>query len=78
MRPLAEKFIAFGWDVEEVDGHDHGKLLDVLAHRQHDKPLFVVAKTTKGKGVSFMEGRVEWHHKVPSDEQVAKALRELA
>lgn len=78
LTPLADKFSAFGWDVEEVDGHDHGQLLDVLAHRRHERPLFVLARTVKGKGVSFMENRVEWHHKVPSDEQVADALKELA
>ncbi|MGH7118663.1 MAG: transketolase [Acetobacteraceae bacterium] len=78
LTPLAEKFSAFGWDVEEVDGHDHRQLLDVLGHRAHEKPLMVLARTVKGKGVSFMEGRVEWHHKVPSDEQFADALKELA
>jgi len=78
LTPLADKFSAFGWDVEEVDGHDHAQLLDVLAHRGHERPLFVLARTVKGKGVSFMENRVEWHHKVPSDEQVADALKELA
>jgi transketolase len=77
LTPLADKFGAFGWDVEQVDGHDHGQLLDVL-RRRHERPLFVLARTVKGKGVSFMENRVEWHHKVPSAEQVAAALRELA
>lgn len=78
LTPLADKFSAFGWDVEEVDGHDHAQLLNVLAHRRHERPLFVLARTVKGKGVSFMENRVEWHHKVPSAEQVAAALKELA
>ena len=78
LEPLADKWRAFGWDVTEVDGHDHGQLYDILATPGVDKPRCIIAHTIKGKGVSFIEDRVEWHHKVPSLEQVELALKELA
>jgi transketolase len=64
--------------VREVDGHDHRGLLEALAPSTTGRPVAVIAHTVKGKGVSFMEDRVEWHHKVPDREQVALALAELA
>jgi len=76
--PLADKWAAFGWEVAEIDGHDHGALFDVFTRPRNGKPLCVIANTIKGKGVSFIEDRVEWHHKVPSPEQVVLALEELA
>jgi transketolase len=78
LEPLADKWRAFGWQVIEVDGHDHGQLYDMLAATGKDKPRCLIAHTIKGKGVSFIEDRVEWHHKVPSLEQVELALKELA
>lgn len=78
LHPLADKWRSFGWEVREVDGHDHLALLRTFAALDTGKPVAVIAHTTKGKGVSFMEDRVEWHHKVPSDEQVQAALTELA
>ncbi|MBO0903002.1 transketolase [Jiella sonneratiae] len=78
LSPLADKFTAFGWEVREVDGHDHAALLDVLSRPGDGKPVFVLARTVKGKGVSFIEDRVEWHHKVPSAGEVEAALKELA
>ena len=79
MEPVAEKWRAFGFHVEMIDGHDHGALLDVLGADPdgRDKPLCVIANTIKGKGVSFMEDNVSWHHGVPNDEQFAQAMREL-
>jgi len=77
LEPLADKWRAFGWDVAEVDGHDHAALLEVLTRAPGDQPRCVIARTVKGKGVSFMEDGVEWHHKVPSPAQVETALREL-
>jgi transketolase len=76
--PLGEKWSAFGWHVVEVDGHDHLGLRDALVSTATGRPTCVIANTTKGKGVSFMEDRVEWHHKVPTAEQLADALIELA
>jgi transketolase len=77
LEPLADKWRAFGWEVTEVDGHDHAALLEVLSRPFGGRPRCVIAHTVKGKGVSFMENGVEWHHKVPSPEQVTKALEEL-
>ena len=78
LEPLADKWRAFGWDVREVDGHDYGALLDVFESPPGDVPRCVIAHTSKGKGASFMEDRVEWHHKVPSPEQAEAILAELA
>lgn len=78
LEPLADKWTAFGFEVREVDGHDIAALLTAFAPSGTGRPVAVIANTIKGKGVSFMEDRVEWHHKVPSAEQVAQALQELA
>ena len=79
LEPLADKWRAFGWDVEEINGHDHSQLLDVLsapaAPRQ--KPLCVIANTFKGQGVSFMRDQVKWHHGVPDAVQFALSMKEL-
>ena len=77
LEPLADKWAAFGWQVVECDGHDHRALFDIFTAPRQGKPLCVIAKTTKGKGVSFIEDRVEWHHKVPSPEQEQVAIAEL-
>jgi len=74
---LAEKLRAFGCAVHEVDGHDHAQLLAALQEINSDKPTVVVAHTIKGKGISFMENRVEWHYKNPNEAQLAEALAEL-
>jgi transketolase len=77
--PLDAKFAAFGWAVREIDGNDVDALLDALAAVPFEpgRPSCVIARTVKGRGVSFMEDRVEWHHKVPTAEQVDRALEEL-
>jgi len=79
LEPLAEKFAAFGMAVREVEGHDYAALCEVLegAPVEPGKPTLLLARTTKGKGVSFMENQKVWHHKVPTDEQLAQALAEL-
>ena len=79
VEPLADKARAFGWAVREVDGHDHAELTELLgsAPWEPGKPSFLIAHTTKGKGVSFMENSVEWHYKSPSAEQLAQALEEI-
>lgn len=76
--PLPERMAAFGCEVREVDGHSIAELVAALAPSTTGKPVAVIANTVKGRGVSFMEDRVEWHHKVPSTEQVALALEELS
>jgi transketolase len=78
LEPLADKWTSFGWEVREVDGHDHGALLEVFSPSSTGKPVAVIAHTIKGKGVSFMEDRVEWHHKVPDAQQVQAAIQELS
>ncbi|MGB9377438.1 MAG: transketolase [Mycobacteriales bacterium] len=78
LEPLADKWRAFGWEVREVDGHDYEQLLDAFGTPAAGRPVAVIANTVKGKGVSFMEDRVEWHHKVPDAEQTHAALAELS
>ncbi len=79
IEPLAAKFAAFGWGVREVDGHDHAALATALGATpwQQGRPSVLVAHTTKGKGVSFMENKVEWHYRSPNAEQLQQALAEL-
>jgi transketolase len=79
IEPLEAKCRAFGWRVEIVDGHDIAALTDVL-HAipfQAGMPNMIIANTTKGKGISFMENDYKWHHRVPDDEQYRQAQREL-
>jgi len=78
--PLAEKWRAFGWTALEVDGHDMGALVAALKEARELAaygPVVVLARTVKGKGVSFMEGRYEWHGKAPDDGQFEAAMQEL-
>ncbi len=79
LEPLPEKLRAFGWDVKEIDGHSHEELEAALVESARKKgvPAFIVAHTIKGKGVSFMENRVEWHYNNVSEEQLQQALDEL-
>ena len=79
LEPLADRWRAFGWAVEEVDGHDISRLVDTCERvpLEHGKPTCVIARTRKGRGVSFMEDRVEWHHRVPTDAELQQALAEL-
>jgi transketolase len=80
LEPLADKWRAFGWSVEEVDGHDHAQLLATFARAPFEagKPSCVIANTHKGQGVSFMRDKAAWHHRVPTTEELALALDELA
>ena len=75
--PLVDKFTAFGWESLEVDGHDAAALHDAVVSRKGDRPLMVVAKTTKGKGVSYMENVPIWHYRSPSKAEYQQALAEL-
>jgi transketolase len=79
MEPLAAKARAFGWTVHDVDGHDHLALAGALSREQvtAGMPTLVIARTTKGKGVSFMENQVAWHYKNPTADQLAQAKIEL-
>ncbi len=79
LEPLAEKWRAFGWAVRDVNGHDHAALLAVLEGLplEPGRPSCIIAHTHKGYGVSFMQNRPEWHHRIPNDEELEAALREL-
>ncbi|WP_240661890.1 transketolase [Streptomyces sp. WAC 06738] len=77
LEPLDAKWASFGWEVRVIDGHDHEAIKEAYGPSTTGRPVAVIANTVKGKGVSFMEDRVEWHHKVPTDEQVRLALEEL-
>ncbi|MDR6808583.1 transketolase [Dyadobacter sp. BE34] len=77
--PVDEKFEAFGWAVRHVDGHDIGELMaafDALPFEE-DKPSLIIAHTVKGKGVSYMENQLKWHHGVPDKQEYADAIQEL-
>jgi transketolase len=75
--PLTFKLASFGWNVRAIDGHDHAAIREALC-TCGDQPLAIVAHTVKGKGVDYMEDRLEWHYKSPNDEQLADALRQVA
>lgn len=76
--PVAEKFEAFGWAVRTIDGHDLRELTDALAEPlDANKPSLVIAKTRKGRGVSFMEDVGKWHHGVPTETEYEQAIAEL-
>ena len=79
LEPFGEKWRAFGWSVAELDGHDHDALRAVLSGvpAATGKPSVIIAHTTKGKGVSFMENSVLWHYRTARGEELARALAEL-
>ncbi|HEX3043109.1 MAG TPA: transketolase [Bacillota bacterium] len=79
LEPFADKWRSFGWEVNEIDGHDHevlGNTLNIKAFTG-DKPHCIIAHTIKGKGVSFMENSVLWHYRTPQGEEYESALQEL-
>lgn len=77
--PAMDKFKSFGWNVIEIDGHDFDQIFAALdmAKETVGKPTMIIAKTVKGKGVSFMENNAGWHGTAPSDNDLEKALQEL-
>lgn len=77
IEPLRQKWEAFGFCVIEADGHDPNEIGTVLTSKSKGKPTLVIANTTKGKGVSYMEGVAKWHHGVPDDEHMKMAIDEL-
>lgn len=81
LEPFEDKWRAFGWDTIKVDGHSFEELsaaFEDLRQRKSYKPLIVIANTVKGKGVSFMEKKLQWHHGVPGGEELEIARRELS
>ncbi len=79
IEPLKDKWISFGWMVKEIDGHNISEILNVLGKLKEyqRKPTVVIAHTIKGKGVSFMENKAEWHGKAPNEEEFQLAMQEL-
>lgn len=79
LKPLKDKWAAFGWSVYEADGHDAAALVSLMRNLPDGsgKPAAVIAKTVKGKGVSFMEDDNNWHYRVPSASELEAALKEL-
>ena len=76
---LKEKFEAFGWNVQEINGHDMQAIIDAIDNTNtSDRPNIIIAKTIKGKGVSFMENQVGWHGKAPNEEEYKQAMEELS
>ena len=77
LEPLADRWKAFGWNVYQVDGHSFKELSEAFSFirsEQHDRPLVILANTTKGKGVDFMEGDPAWHHRLPTGSHATYAL----
>ena len=79
LESLADKWKAFNWAVCEVDGHDHAQLMRAMKGLPMvaDRPTVILAHTIKGKGVSYMENKLEWHYRSPNLEQLQQALNEL-
>lgn len=80
LEPLAYKWRAFGWEVKEINGHNFKEILSAFNNFRYwnQGPLMIIANTIKGKGVSFMEGQLSWHHRVPEKKELEKAREELA
>jgi transketolase len=79
LEPLKAKLEAFGWNVVQIDGHNHTAIMDAfkLARIEKEKPSVIIADTIKGKGVSFMENTLLWHYKSPDEEQYNQAINEI-
>ncbi len=79
LEPLVAKWQAFGWNTIEINGHDMARILSAYEEAKtiKDKPTIIIARTIKGKGVSFMEGVVDFHGRAPTQEEAQKALKEL-
>jgi len=80
LEPFLNKWISFGWETRSINGHSFKELLFAFRDfrtRTLPKPLAIITQTVKGKGVSFMEGQIHWHHSVPNGEELVKAREEL-
>ncbi|MEM9141566.1 MAG: transketolase [Bacteroidota bacterium] len=79
MDPLDAKWASFGWKVFEMNGHDFNEIIDTVEKaKKENRPVMIITNTTKGKGVSFMENKAEWHGKPPGIQDFKKAIQELA
>ncbi|MEO5341285.1 MAG: transketolase [Magnetococcus sp. MYC-9] len=76
--PIKEKVAAFGWEVVELDGHDQSAIFEAVSSRSGRAPFFVVGRTIKGRGVSYMENQPLWHYRSPNEAEYQQAMAELA
>jgi transketolase len=76
--PLVPKAEAFGWEAIEVDGHDERAMYEAITGREGGRPMLLVCRTVKGKGISFMENVAIWHYRSPTKEEYQKGVKELA
>ena len=76
-KKILHKWKAFGWNVVDIDGHDHAEIRNALLKREAGKPTLVIANTIKGKGVSFMENVPIWHYRMPNEEELPILMKEL-
>jgi transketolase len=79
LEPLMDKWRAFNWNIIEIDGHDFKAIMQALdqSEKVKDRPSLILSQTIKGKGVSYMEGKWEWHGKAPNREEGEKAIQEI-
>lgn len=79
LEPFKDKWVAFGWSVKEIEGHNFKELIKTLSKLpfNKNKPSLMIAHTTKGKGISFMENKIEWHYRSPDPKELETALKEL-
>ena len=79
LEPIADKWEAFNWDVQEIDGHDIPKIISAIERTRNikGKPHLIIAHTVKGKGVSFMEDNIDWHGKAPAKDEAERAIEEI-
>lgn len=77
MKPFADKWKAFGWNVIEIDGHNYEEIKEALLVRVEKKPTLIIANTIKGKGVSFMENVAIWHYRMPNEQELPILMEEL-
>ena len=79
LEPLSDKWQAFGWHTQEIDGHDLSEICQAfeIAKKVTNKPTMIIAHTVKGKGISFMEDDNNWHYRTPNLDELAAALVEL-
>jgi len=78
--PLEDKWRAFGWKAVTIDGHSYAEILqalDLAKENRTKKPFAIISRSVKGKGISFMENQAQWHNKIPSDDQIAQARKDL-
>lgn len=75
--PVDEKLASFGWETADLNGHDAARIVEAVSNRRGDKPMFIVCRTVKGQGVSYMQHDPIWHYRSPNKEEYQRAIAEL-